>query len=292
MRLAQYRVLTKLFNFLNIPSYIYAFEKKKSIPAMAALHVNKKVVISVDIKDFFHSIKQNTLEANFRALGLGEKPAKTLSEICTVKSFVPQGALTSPKIANLITALTFGPKIKEYCDQHNLIVSIYADDVTISSDDPEINVSEILNFLNTCITESGFRINREKTKVMWKTSRQYVCGVVVNAKTNMMKKERYKLRAIVHNITKNGLEVEAQKTSCLPDQFASHIRGRLNWLKQLNPALGDKYILKLKTYLDRVKQEKTVEQMAAYTLLVTEPTEILPPIESTAQVPETIQVPW
>lgn len=285
MRVAQYRTLTKLLNFLNIPDYIFAFEKNKSIPAMAAMHTNKQVVLSVDIKDFFHSIKQTLLQQTFLSLGVGEKPARTLSEICTYKAFVPQGALTSPKIANLVTALTFGPKIKEYCDQHNLTLSIYADDITISSNDINLNVSEVLTFVSTCITEAGFRVNREKTKVMWKTNRQYVCGVVVNSKTNMLKKERYKLRAIVHNITRNGLEAEALKTAVPSEQFANHIRGRLNWLKQLNPSLGDKYITKLKTYLDQTKAEKTAEQISTYSLLLEERATLVPP-DTTNSTPE------
>ena len=280
MRVVQYRALTKLLNFLVIPEYIYAFERNKSIPVMAALHTNKQVVISVDIKDFFHSIKQHLLQQTFITLGLGEKPARTLSEVCTYKAFVPQGALTSPKIANLITALTFGPRVKEYCDQNDLTLSIYADDITISSNNQNLSVSDVLTVVTNCITEAGFRVNREKTKVMWKTNRQYVCGVVVNSKTNMLRKERYRLRAIVHNITKYGLEVEASKTEVTPEKFASHIRGRLNWLKQLNSSLGDKYILKLKTYLEQAKQGITLEQISNYSLLLEEPTKVIPVVDT------------
>lgn len=289
MRVVQYRLLTRILNFLNIPSYIHAFEKKKSIPSMAAQHVNKHVVLSIDIKDFFHSIKQSMLQQTFLSLGMGEKAARTVSEICTFKAFVPQGALTSPKIANLITALTFGPRIKEYCDENNLTLSVYADDITISSNNPNLNVSEVLTFVSSCVTNAGFRVNREKTKVMWKTHRQYVCGVVVNSKTNMIKKERYKLRAIVHNITRNGLEAEATKNNLTANQFANHVRGRLNWLKQLNQPLGDKHILKLKTYMDEVKNQQTAEQVTTYSMMLEEPAPA-PQAETTENL-ET-PVPW
>ncbi len=249
MRIVQYQILTKILNKVIIPDYIYAFERNKSIPVMANLHTNKEVIISVDIKDFFHSIKQNWLKNVFNLMGIGELPARTLSELCTYKSFVPQGALTSPKISNIIAAITFGPLIKEFCDVNNLTLSIYADDITVSSNDLEINVSAVISALTEAITSSGFRVNKEKTKVMWKSRRQYVCGVVVNAKTNMLRKDRYNLRAAVHNITVNGVEVEAGKHGLTPDSYLSHIRGKLNWLKQLNPALGEKNIAKLKAYL-------------------------------------------
>lgn len=250
MRVAQYKILKHLLDNVEIPSYICAFEKNRSIPGMARLHTNKKVVISVDIKDFFHSIKQHQVKEMFEELGIGSTAATTLSEVCTYKYFVPQGALTSPKIANMITARTFGPRIKRYCDQRPcLTLSIYADDVTISSTDPSTNAAEILTEVMNSIRDAGFRVNYEKTKVMWDNRRQYVCGVVVNKKTNMLRKDRLKLRGIVHNIVHHGLSEEATKSHMQPGEFASHVKGRLNWLKQLNRPLGVKYNDKLETYL-------------------------------------------
>lgn len=251
LRGAQYHILNGILNNIKVPEYIWAFERNKSIPAMARLHTNKEFVISVDIKDFFTSIKQHYLMEVFTSLGIAEKPARTLSELCTYKSFVPQGALTSPKIANLVTAATFGPIIKAYCDTKPcLTMTIYADDITISSTDSTIDVSEILQEVSNAIRCAGFRVNREKTKVMRKKNRQYVCGVVVNKKTNMLKKDRYKLRAIVHNTTKNGIEAEALKSSVESGIFASHIKGKINWLKQLNPSLGKKSDDKFEAYLE------------------------------------------
>ena len=132
---------------------------------------------------------------------------------------MPQGALTSPKLANLITALTFGPILKSYCDANNLTLSVYADDVTVSSNNPALNVGEVLAVIREAITSTGFRVNHQKTKVMKANRRQYVCGVVVNKKTNLLKRERQRLRAIVHNIGVHGLETEAQKSGLGPDSL-------------------------------------------------------------------------
>lgn len=249
MRFVQYRILTRLLNDLTIPEYIHAFEKNKSIPVMARLHTNKKVVLSLDLKDFFHSIKQKTVKEILESLGAASLPARTLSEICTYKSFVPQGALTSPKIANIITAKTFGPVVKEYCAQKGLTLTIYADDITMSSNTPGLDIPEILEDVYRIVRSFGFRINFLKTKVMTSSRRQYVCGVVVNTKTNMLKKDRYKLRAIVHNIVNNGVESEATKSNLSPLEFISYIKGRINWFKQLNPDLGGRLYNKLDTYL-------------------------------------------
>lgn len=228
---------------------------------MARLHVGKRVVISIDLKDFFHSIKQERINTILLQLGIGEHPARTLSELCTYKFFMPQGALTSPKLANIITATSFGPLVKEYCDQKGLTLSIYADDITMSTDQEDLNARQVLTDIMNIVRGVGFRINYDKTKVMYRTRRQYVCGVVVNAKTNMLKHERYKLRAIVHNIERNGVEAEAAKNSLTGEEFAHQIRGKVNWLRQLNPELGSKLYEKLaqclKTEVETKKETTT-----------------------------------
>ena len=247
MRVMQYRILKRILNKINIPNYIYAFEVDKSIPEMARAHVGKKIVISLDIKDFFPSIKQATIQKIFTDLGIAEKPARTLSEICTYKAYVPQGALTSPKISNLVSSVTFGPIIKEYCDNQGLTLSIYADDITVSSTREDLDAGQVIQFLTDTVSSFGFRINRAKTKVMRSKRRQYVCGVVVNEKTNLLKRERQRLRAVVHNITVNGLEAEAAKNNITAEEFLNQIRGKVNWLYQLNPPLGEKLMNQLRT---------------------------------------------
>ena len=263
LRDSQYRILTRVFNYLEIPSYIHAFEKRKSIPSMAALHTNKRLVLSIDLKDFFHSITQARIYETLLSLSIGESAAKTLSELCTYKFFMPQGALTSPKLANIITATSFGPLVKRYCDEKGLTLSIYADDITMSTNDEEADPTVILREVMELVKGTGFKINFKKTKVMYKSNRQYVCGVVVNAKTNLIKKDRYKLRAIVHNVICNGVEAEAEKSGKTPSQFISHLMGRLNWFKQLNPVLGGKLSLKLSAYLKNLPVMEIAENILA-----------------------------
>lgn len=241
MRSVQYLILNKLLNDVPVPEYIHAFERGRSIPVMAAQHTSKGVIISIDLKDFFTSIKQRHLQAMFEHMGVGVVPARTLSEICTYDSFVPQGALTSPKVSNLISSLTFGPVLKEFCDSRGLTMSIYADDIVISVDTDIVSergygaTRELIDVVTGCVESFGFKVNRKKTKVMRPFQRQYVCGVVVNQTTNLQQKERRRLRAIVHNCEVNGLAAEAAKNDLSSTAFASQITGKLGWFGQLNP---------------------------------------------------------
>lgn len=248
VRAVQYRILTRILDKVPIPPYIHAFERAKSIPEMAKVHVGKDVVISLDIKDFFTSIKQTRLANLFQVMGFDSKPARTLSELCTYKAYVPQGGLTSPKVSNIVAANTFGPEIQEYCNANKLALTIYADDITVSFTGVR-PVGPILVDLTNLVQKHRFRVNTKKTKVMTKKRRQYVCGVVVNERTNLIREERKRLRAIVHNIVKNGIEAEAAKNQVTPQKFAEIIRGKVNWLSQLNKPLGEKLMSKLSAYL-------------------------------------------
>ena len=244
MRAVQFKILKEILEKLEVPGYIHAFERGRGIPSMARAHVGQGLVISVDLKDFFTSIKQYHLFQVFKHVGISDSPARTLSELCTYQSFVPQGALTSPKLSNIVTALTFGPILKEYCDLHGYALTIYADDVTISmQEDPTkqdgmVTVNEILKFVSDAVSSFGFRVNRKKTKLMRPFQRQYVCGVVVNRKINLQKSERRKLRAMVYNVRQFGLESEAAKSGLTPEAFKHRLMGRLNWFSQLNPEAG------------------------------------------------------
>lgn len=245
MRVVQYRILSRILEQIKLPDYIHGFEKDHSIPKMANEHVNKRTVVSLDIKEFFPSIKQYMLVDLFKAYGMGEAPAITLAELCTYTYYVPQGSLTAPKLSNLISATTFGPEIKKYCETKDIAMTIYADDITLSYskdfatfEEKREFAKEVIEYVVGVVNKYGFHINRQKTKVMGRNTRQWVCGAVVNDKVNMQKTERNKLRAIIHNVGKNGIVKEAEKTGISPEAFIRKYAGRINWLCQLNMDAG------------------------------------------------------
>lgn len=229
---------------------------------MATHHVKKEVVISYDIKNYFDSIHQDLLIEIFQHLGIEKSPAFILAEACTYKFFLPQGALTSPKLSNIVAAATFGPLVKKFCDDKKYTLTIFADDLTISSDSrlESGDITELHSVVRDALQQFGFKVNQKKTKIMSKTRRQYVCGCVVNEKVNMLKNERLLLRAIVHNVTKTGVEENATKSNSeSPEKFIQELKGRLNWFKQLNEVQAVKLIAKLDTYLKANPLQKQTE---------------------------------
>lgn len=277
LRLVQARIYTRLLSRVPLPDYTWAFEPGKSVPDMAKIHVGKKMVISLDIKDFFPSITQKMIQTMLAKEGIAEGPAaRTISELCTYKWYLPQGGITSPKISNLIVKNTFGNRALEYCNENGLDLTVYADDLTMSEKEgyvlsrntngkivickegqnPNVEgvlIEAIIYNLSDIIRNYGnFRLHHEKTKIMLDGSRKTVCGVVVNERTNLTKKERLRLRAMVHNVCKNGIEAEAAKfgDGVPATTFVSYLRGRLNWFHQLNSEKAGPLIQQLTEYLN------------------------------------------
>jgi RNA-directed DNA polymerase len=82
--------------------------------------------------------------------------------------------------------------------------------------------------------EEGFRINERKTRLMSNAGRQRLCGVVVNVRPNLVRREYDLLRAVLHSAALRG---PAANRAGVPD-FRAHLLGRIAWAEQLNPNRG------------------------------------------------------
>ena len=80
-------------------------------------------------------------------------------------------------------------------------------------------------------------MNHRKRKVIRRGHRQLVTGVVVNAKVNIRRDEFDRLKAILTNCVKLGPTSQNRDGHA---DFAAHLRGRIAFVRQLNPARAEK----------------------------------------------------
>ena len=122
MRLAQSWINQNVLEKLTPSQYCYAFRPKLSIVDNATQHLGKSVIVKLDVKDFFPSITFNRVRGYFERLGYNPGVSTVLALLCTdaprvrvtVKGHsqivavgarsLPQGACTSPALANLIAS--------------------------------------------------------------------------------------------------------------------------------------------------------------------------------------------
>ena len=85
--------------------------------------------------------------------------------------------------------------------------------------------------------EEGFRVNHRKTRVMRQGVRQYLAGVVANARVNIPRSDFDRLKAILTNCVRRGPDAENRDAH---PQFRSHLDGRVSFVESIHEERGAK----------------------------------------------------
>ncbi|MBS1651874.1 MAG: RNA-directed DNA polymerase [Bacteroidetes bacterium] len=188
----------------------FPFDAKCNIAENAKYHVNKKHVLNIDIKNFFPSISAYRVKKIFTSelFNFNEQVATALTLLCTYKGVLPIGAPTSPVISNFI-CFQLDRDLKNFCNEKNISYSRYADDLTFSSN--EKITDEIISEITLLINKYGFELNKNKFRLRLSNRKQVVTGLVVNEKVNIDRKLLKKIRAMLHDMSRNGIEVAAKR---------------------------------------------------------------------------------
>lgn len=194
------------------------FHKWKSIVDNAKPHTWKKVIIKIDIQDFFPSIGQNRVFWFFyKNLKYNYIISKFLSWLCTYNNELPQGAPTSPLLATLISInidnriLSYIKKVRKD-KQIKINYTRYADDITISMDtDKKYLIDYLSTMIFNIVEDEWFLVNYTKFKVIYNNDKQIVTWITVNNKLSVWNNNIRTLKAIVYNINKNWWEIERIK---------------------------------------------------------------------------------
>jgi hypothetical protein len=265
----QRRILHELLDRVPPHRAAHGFRRGHSVLTHAAPHAGRALVLRLDLEDFFPSIGAPRVRALFGALGYPEEVAHLLACLCTNVAPVgrmarpalppyashgdvrarhdaetrartrhlPQGAPTSPAIANLC-AFRLDVRLTALALKVGASYTRYADDLVFSGDASFQRRSARFAALAAGIAgEEGFVVNHRKTRFMSQAASQRVGGLVVNARPRAPRAEYDALRAILFNAARTGLD--AQNRDRHPD-FRRHLEGRVAWLSSGDPARATK----------------------------------------------------
>ncbi|WP_268875730.1 reverse transcriptase domain-containing protein [Cognaticolwellia aestuarii] len=119
--------------------------------------------------------------------------------MCVYKGCLPQGAPTSPKLANLICA-KLDARIHGYAGPKDIVYTRYADDITLSAKSLQ-KEEKAKAFIGTIIADEGLKINRTKTKLFGTTRQKKITGLVVSHNSVGIGRENLReLRAKIHHL--------------------------------------------------------------------------------------------
>ena len=251
MRIAQSWIAKNILDLLVPSQYAMAFRPGVSIVDNASPHLNSAIVVKLDLKDFFPSIGFTRIRGYFEYIGFNPGIATILALISTdsprvkltldgASKFIamgerglPQGACTSPALANLITT----PLDGRLAGLSRALDSIwtytrYADDLTFSCRDENADVGRLLKAIERIVGDEGFRINEAKTAVMRSPSRQVVTGLLVGDEIRLSRRDLRRLRAFLHRCEKDGM---AAVSLAIGKDALSVARGYLAYVMMIMP---------------------------------------------------------
>lgn len=199
---AQRDILNIFEKNIILPKYITAFRKKFSIRTNAKYHVNKKIIVNIDLKDFFQSVTDKKIKEMFINLKFNQDKIDKLIKFITYNWSLPQGGPTSWFFANL--AFVGIDKIiikilKKY--DENVSYTRYADDITFSSDNTKI--VNAIRIIENILLKYDYKINKDKTCIYRKNKRQLVTWLVVNERISYPRNKYFLLKAMVYNLIIN-----------------------------------------------------------------------------------------
>jgi RNA-directed DNA polymerase len=195
LKTVQKWILINILYRRSMPEYVTGFVRGKGILQNAKFHLAKTHLARVDIADFFPSIGPPKVRGVLESFGYNSDVVNLLTRLTTLNAELPQGAPTSPYLANLVF-LPCDEAIQKMARERNVVYSRYADDLIFSSD--VAFSGDFLRGIEGLIANAGFRINQAKSLKVGKGQRHIVTGFVVNQKVHPPRALRRCLRAKFH----------------------------------------------------------------------------------------------
>lgn len=211
-----------------------AFAPESKLRDAAIRHCEARWLVKLDIANFFESIPESSAYKVFRRLGFGRLIAFEMARICTrvpesrhnlrkwtgktatsappaISAYsngwqgqLPQGAPTSPMLANLV-CMRLDLRLAEIAKSEGLVYTRYADDITFSSLSKTFSRPRAATLIGKVYQEmarAGLSPNRGKTTVVGPGGRKIVLGVLVDrAQPKLSRQFKAKLRQHIYYLT-------------------------------------------------------------------------------------------
>jgi RNA-directed DNA polymerase len=268
-------ILSSILDGIPAHPAVHGFVKGRSIVTFASPHAGRRVLLRLDLENFFPAFPAARAQALFRTIGYPEPVADRLGGICSnaVPRFVwnhrpleidpqswreartlytrphlPQGAPTSPALAN-ITAFRLDCRLTGLAASAGAVYTRYADDLAFSGGEEFSRVVERFSAHCAAVAlEEGFSVNHRKTRIMRQGARQSLAGIVVNRKLNPRRADLEILEATLHNCARFGPASQNREGIA---NFRAHLEGRIGFVEMVNRAKGQR----LRTIFEAIQFE-------------------------------------
>jgi len=196
------RIKEVFFAKVIFPKYLHGSLKGCDYVTNASLHTNKQILICEDVKKFFPSVSANRVEDVWCGFfGFSPEVARMLTQLTTKDGVLPQGAIPSSYLANLIL-WRHEPLLHAKFAERGIVYSRYVDDMAMSSAhhlDKETQ-TWIIAQVYGMLRKVGLKAGREKHEIFSATQPMIATKLIVNRKPSLSSKKRSQVRSQVRQL--------------------------------------------------------------------------------------------
>jgi hypothetical protein len=199
------------------PNLDHGFRRGTNIYNNAKIHQKRLFVLNIDLENYFDQFNFGRVRGFFIKnddFRLHPAVATVIAQIVCHDDKLPQGAPTSPHVANLMTRF-LDRRLTRFLRARKCAYSRYADDISISTNMPDfpsdVAVPDtgahgwaLSPEISDIFARSSLPLNNTKTRMSITGSRQVVTGLVVNSHPNVTRDYYLNTRAMCHNLFHTG----------------------------------------------------------------------------------------
>lgn len=234
LRAIQDAIQKQILAKVSHPECVQGGIRKRSIITNAKHHLRKPVLSTMDIHNCFPNITVQKVQSVFEQLGFSGAALAVLTKLTTWEFQLPQGAPTSPAIANLALA-NLDRRQLGVAKHHGFEYTRFVDDLASSGG---VRLRKVRNLQERIVKSEGFSLKPLKEgqkKLMYREhDRQELTGLVLNEKVNLSREKR------------QGIIGTAKAALRGKGELSESDRGRLLWLSSVNAAAGSDLVKEIR----------------------------------------------
>ncbi len=226
LRWVQKRIYRRLLKPICFPEHILGAVPKRSVRDNAERHLNSTLLVTLDIRQCFPSITNlQVYRVWAELLGCSPPVAKLLTELTTFGRHLPQGAATSPLLANLFIWM-IDEAIRRMCHQLSVAYSTWIDDLAFSGERARDLIQPAIGVL----AAHGLRVKRGKMKIMGPDAIKLLTGTRLGSQQIRAPKEKLsRIRSGIYKL-RTGLVEKRDE-----ERFILGLVGQLRFINQISP---------------------------------------------------------
>ncbi len=222
----QQRIYRRLIKPICFPTHILGAVSGRSVMDNAERHLASALLVTLDVRQCFPSITNvHVYRVWSEFLGCSPPVAKLLTRLTTFDRHLPQGAPTSPLLANLFIWMIDEP-IRTICGRLRVAYSTWIDDLAFSGEYSRDLIEPSISLL----AANGLKVKREKIRIMGPRAIKLLTGTRLGSREVRAPREKIsRIRSGIHNL-RVGLVPPNDE-----ERYVMGLVGQLRFIHQLCP---------------------------------------------------------